>query len=73
MRIGAVVSDLRRLLAAEVVAGERAATQAVKVKTEALKKELRGQVVAAFGGQGRGLANAWPDLNSALRKIVSDQ
>ncbi|HYZ32407.1 MAG TPA: DUF6441 family protein, partial [Crenalkalicoccus sp.] len=59
MRIGAIVSDLRRVLAAEVAAGERAATQAVRTETEALKRELREQVVAAFGGKGRGIANAW--------------
>ena len=59
MRIEAVVGDIRRLLAAEVAAGERAATQAVRAETEALKRELREQVVAAFGGKGRGIANAW--------------
>ena len=59
MRIEAVIGDLRRVLAAEVAAGERAATQAVRTETEALKRELRGQVIAAFGGKARGIANAW--------------
>ncbi|WBV43514.1 DUF6441 family protein [Pseudoroseomonas cervicalis] len=59
MRLAAAIGDLRQALAAEVRAGERAATQAVGEGTEALKRELRGQVLAAFGGKGRGLANAW--------------
>jgi len=59
MRIGAIVGDLRAALAAEVRAGERAATDAVRTETEALKRELREQVVQAFGGEGRGIANAW--------------
>ena len=59
MRLAAAIGDLRQALAAEVRAGERAATGAVREGTEALKRELRGQVLAAFGGRGRGLANAW--------------
>lgn len=59
MRIGAVVGDVRRLLQAEVRAGERAATRAVRDETDALKRELRGQVAATFGAKGRGIANAW--------------
>jgi Family of unknown function (DUF6441) len=59
MRIRAVVGDLRGMLAAEVRAGERAATQAVRAETDALKRELRDQVVTAFGAKGRGIANAW--------------
>jgi hypothetical protein len=31
----------------------------VREETEALKRELRGQVAAAFGAKGRGIANAW--------------
>ena len=59
MRLSAAIGDLRQALAAEVRAGERAATGAVRTETEALKRELRGQVLAAFGGRGRGIANAW--------------
>lgn len=59
MQIDAVIGDIRRVLAAEVAAGERAAAQAVRTETEALKRELRAQVIAAFGGKGRGIANAW--------------
>ena len=59
MRLAAAIGDLRQALAAEVRAGERAATGAVREGTEALKRELRGQVVAAFGSRGRGIANAW--------------
>jgi len=59
VRLAAAIGDLRQALAAEVRAGERAATGAVREGTEALKRELRGQVLAAFGGRGRGLANAW--------------
>jgi hypothetical protein len=59
VRLAAAIGDLRQALAAEVRAGERAATGAVREGTEAQKRELRGQVLAAFGGRGRGLANAW--------------
>lgn len=59
LRIGAVVGDVRRLLQAEVRAGERAATRAVREETETLKRELRGQVASAFGTKGTGIANAW--------------
>lgn len=59
MKLTAAIGDLRRVLAAEVAAGERAATRAVRTETDALKKELREQVVSAFGGKGRGIANAW--------------
>jgi Family of unknown function (DUF6441) len=59
VRIGAVIGDVRRLLQAEVRAGERAATRAVREETDALKRELRGQVAAAFGTKGRGIASAW--------------
>lgn len=59
MRLRAAVGDLRGALAAEVRAGERAATRAVREETSALQKELRGQVTAAFGAKGRGIANAW--------------
>jgi hypothetical protein len=59
VRIGAAIGDLRRLLQAEVRAGERAATRALREETDSLKRELRGQVTAAFGGKGRGIANAW--------------
>lgn len=59
MRIGAVVGDVRRLLQAEVRAGERAATRAVREEIGALKRELRGQVADAFGAKGRGIVNAW--------------
>lgn len=59
LRIAAVVGDLRSRLQAEVRAGERAATRAVREETEGLKRELRGQAAAAFGAKGRGIANAW--------------
>jgi hypothetical protein len=58
LRIGAVVGDVRRLLQAEVHAGERAATRAVREETDSLKRKLRGQVAAAFSTKGRGIANA---------------
>lgn len=59
MRIATVVGDLRRDLQAEVRAGERAATRAVREETDALKRELRAQVSSAFGAKARGIANAW--------------
>jgi hypothetical protein len=60
MRLGAsVLHDLRRILAEEVAAGERAAMAAIRAETEQAKQELRQQVMAAFGGRARGLANAW--------------
>ncbi len=60
MRLGAaIVGDLRRVLAAEVQAGERAAMTAVRAETEQVKAELRQQVTTAFAGNARGVANAW--------------
>ncbi|MCK8787265.1 hypothetical protein M0638_23100 [Roseomonas sp. NAR14] len=59
MRLTAAIGDLRQALATEVRAGERAAKGAVRTETDVLKRELRGQVVAAFGGKARGIANAW--------------
>jgi hypothetical protein len=59
VRLGAVVGDLRKALAEEVRAGERAATRAVRDETAALQRELRGQVTASLGGKARGIANAW--------------
>jgi hypothetical protein len=59
VRLGAIVGDLRRALAEEVRAGERAATRAVRDETAALQRELRGQVTASLGGKARGIANAW--------------
>ena len=60
MRLGArIVGDLRRVLAAEVRAGERAAMTAIRAETEQVKQELRRQVTSSFGGNARGIANAW--------------
>ncbi|MCQ4162903.1 DUF6441 family protein [Roseomonas sp. GC11] len=59
MRFLAAIGDLRQTLAAEVRAGERAATQAVRSETEALKRELREQVTTGFASKGRGIAQAW--------------
>ncbi len=60
MRLAAtIVGDLRRILAEEVRAGEQAVTRAVRVEADQLKQELRIQVVSAFAGNARGIANAW--------------
>jgi hypothetical protein len=60
MRLAAAVAgSLAAILAAEVRAGERAVTRGVRSETERLKRELREQVVSAFGARGRGIANAW--------------
>ncbi len=60
MRLAArIVGDLRQLLAAEVRAGERAAMTAIRAETQQVKGELRGQVIGSFGGNARGIANAW--------------
>lgn len=60
MRLGArIAGDLRQVLAAEVRAGERAAMAAIRAETEQVKQELRQQVMSAFGGNARGVANAW--------------
>jgi hypothetical protein len=57
--VAAITGDLRRLLAEEVRAGERAAMAAIRAETEQVKAELRQQVMSAFGGNARGVANAW--------------
>ena len=63
MRLGAsIVGDLRRVLADEVRAGERAAMSAIRAETEQVKDELRRQVTTAFSGNARGIANAWRSL-----------
>jgi hypothetical protein len=59
VKLAAIVGDLRQVLAAEVRAGERAAMSAVRAETEQVKAELRKQVTSAFGGNARGVANAW--------------
>jgi hypothetical protein len=60
MRLAAAVAgSLATILAAEVRAGERAVTRGVRSETDRLKRELREQVVSAFGTRGRGIANAW--------------
>ena len=59
MRLSAIVGDLRKALAEEVRAGERAASRAVREETDALKRELRQQVTGSLGGKARGIANAW--------------
>ena len=73
MKLAATLTgDLRRLLAKEVRAGERAAMAAIRAETEQVKQDLRQQVMAAFGGNARGVANAWrgrvfPTLGESLR------
>jgi hypothetical protein len=63
MRLGArIVGDLRQVLADEVRAGERAAMTAIRGETEQVKAELRQQVITAFKGNARGVANAWRSL-----------
>ncbi|MFN3449570.1 MAG: DUF6441 family protein [Roseococcus sp.] len=60
MRLAAtILGDLRRQLAAEVRAGERAAMAATRAETEQVKQELRQQVTSSFGGNARGIAHAW--------------
>jgi hypothetical protein len=59
VKLAAIVGDLRQVLAAEVRAGERAAMSAVRAETEQVKAELRKQVTSSFGGNARGVANAW--------------
>lgn len=55
----AIAGSLGAMLAAEVRAGERAVTRGVRSETDRLKRDLREQVVSAFGTRGRGIANAW--------------
>jgi len=63
VRLGAsIVGDLRRVLADEVRAGERAAMSAIRAETEQVKDELRRQVTTAFSGNARGIANAWRSM-----------
>jgi len=63
MRLGAsIVGDLRKVLADEVRAGERAAMSAIRAETEQVKAELRRQVTGAFSGNARGIANAWRSM-----------
>ncbi|MFN7174985.1 MAG: DUF6441 family protein [Thermaurantiacus tibetensis] len=63
MRLAArIVGDLRQALAAEVRAGEQAAMRAVRAETEQVKQDLRRQVTSSFGGNARGIANAWRSL-----------
>lgn len=57
MKLSAQLGDFRRLLQAEVQAGERAATTTIKAETEALKQELRRQVQGSF--RSTRLANTW--------------
>jgi hypothetical protein len=65
MRLGAqLVGDLRKMLAEELRAGERAAMAAIRTETAEVKAELRQQVTTAFAGNARGIANAWPDRPS---------
>lgn len=54
-----IVGDLRRVLAAEVRAGERAAMATMQAETKAVQEELRQQVRAAFGAKASGVAGAW--------------
>lgn len=57
MKLTAAVGSVKRLLEAEVRAGERAATSTMKAETEALKQELRRQVQSSF--RSTRLANTW--------------
>lgn len=59
MRLRAIIGDVRKVLAAEVRAGERAAMTVMRAETDQVKKELREQATAAFAGNARGIANAW--------------
>lgn len=59
MKLTAAVSSVRSYLAAEVRAGECAATQTIRSETDALKQELRQQAQAAFSARSRGIAVAW--------------
>jgi hypothetical protein len=59
VRLSAAIGDLRKVLSAEVRAGERAAMSAVRTETEQVKQELRRQVTSSLGGNARGIANAW--------------
>jgi len=67
-----IVGDIRKMLAAEVEAGKRAAMTAIRGETEAAKQDLRAQVRGAFGAKGSGIANAWrgrvyPESGKSLR------
>jgi len=63
MRLGAqLVGDLRKMLAEELRAGERAAMTAIRTETAEVKAELRQQVTTAFAGNARGIANAWRSM-----------
>jgi hypothetical protein len=63
VRLGArIVGDLRKVLADEVRAGERAAMTAIRAETDQVKAELRRQVAPAFSGNARGIANAWRSM-----------
>lgn len=59
MKLTAAVGSLRAALAAEVRAGERAATKTMKTETDALKDELRRQIATAFGAKGRSMSGSW--------------
>jgi hypothetical protein len=68
MRLTAALSgDLRRLLAEEVRAAERAVTAGVQQAGDGLKSELRRQVRGA--GLGGRLANAWRDRHYPNQKV----
>jgi hypothetical protein len=59
VKLTARIGDFRQAFAAEIRAGERAGTRAVRDETEALKRELRQQVTGSLGGRAAGIANAW--------------
>jgi len=68
----AIGTKLSKALSEELRAGEVAVTRGVKLETNRLKTILRQQVVSAFGGRGRGIANAWrsrvfPNVGQSLR------
>ena len=55
--LAALQGDLKKIMAAEQRAAERAVTDGVRQATDGLKLELRGQVTGA--GLGQRLANTW--------------
>lgn len=60
MRLAAqILGGVQRVLEAEVKAGERAVTRAIKAETAEAQRQMRAQTAAGFGARGRSLVNAW--------------
>lgn len=55
--VAALQGDLKKIMAQEIKAAEQAVTSGVRLATEGLKTELRGQVTSA--GLGNRLAKTW--------------